>query len=246
MKKVVFTLMLAALPATSFAAGIDITWGDCVNGTPQTNSNFNCAANNTQILNFQFKLAAPIPNFVAISGFADYQNATGTPLSPFYRYEDGGCQIAPAVDGLAINDDVSTAPGACSGLLDPWGGDGSGGSEDVSAYGIDFRRPGNGYFVLLDSRPDPVPLSAGPADNYWTWRLLFRTVNRAACAGCTDQGIILWQRAQLESNDGSPAVNLDNTDKLSNCVSINGGSLALCPVVPTRSTTWGQVKSLYR
>jgi hypothetical protein len=251
MKKLVFALMVAALPATSFAAGIDISWVDCIGGSgaPATNQNFNCAATTTYNLHFQFKLPAPIPNFVAFGAYVDYQAQNPGPVEPFWQYEDGGCQMAPTTDGLAIFDDVSTAPspsGRCQELLDPWGSDGTGGSEDISAYINNFRRPGNGYLVMADTRPDPVPLTAGANDNYWIFRLNFRTANRAACAGCASPGIILWQRASLESNDGSPAVLLDNADKMGNCVTINGASAGLCPVVPTRSTTWGQVKSLYR
>lgn len=245
MKKLVLTLALLALPAMSFAAGIDITWDDCIGGTPATNKVFNCAANANYNLHFQFKLPAPIAAFVAITGFVDYQAQNPGNLQPFWRYEDGGCQMAPATDGVAIFDDLSTAPGPqCANLLDLWGTDGTGGSEDISAYGVDFRRPGNGYFVLLDSRPDAIPVTAG--DNYWAWRLNFRTNNRAACAGCADPGVLYWQRATLESNDGSPEVRLDNTDKLTQCVTINNAPMALCPVVPAKSTTWGQLKSIYR
>lgn len=244
MKKIAMTLALAALPAMAFAAGIDITWDDCVGGTPAQNKVFNCAANANYNLQFQYKLANPIPNFTALTGFVDYQNSANVPLTPFWHYEASGCQGTPATKGAAMFDDISVATPACQNLLETWGGDGTGGFEGIAAYGVDFRRPGNGYFVLVDARGDAYPVTAG--DNYWAFRLNFRTNNRAACAGCADQGIILWQRATFESNDGSPAVNVDNPDKIGNCVSVNNGPLAQCGIVPTRNTTWGQLKSIYR
>jgi hypothetical protein len=255
MKKLAFTLALLALPAMAFAAGIDITWDDCIGGTPSSAKTFNCTANANYSLHFQFKLPIGLPNFVSLTGFADYQNQSNTNLSSFWHFEQGSCNQSPSAKGVTILDDQGSASIFAPGCTTPtdggtvqnaFGDDGSGGTESVSAYGVDFRRPGNGYFVLLDYRTDgaPFPLAAGP--NYWAWRLNFKTNNRAACAGCADAGIILWQRATFESNDGSPALNLDFSDKLSNCVTINGDSPTHCGIVPTRSTTWGQLKSLYR
>jgi len=257
MKKLVFTLALAALPSMAFAAGIDLSWDDCVvGGAPQSNRTFNCAANANYNLHFQFKLPQGLPGFVSMTAYADYQNTTGTPLTSFWRYEPGSCQQTPTQKGASIFDDLGTSslfspaclPSADGGAYeDAWGGNGAGGTETINAFGIDFRRPGNGYFVLLDYRADGLafPLAGSPA-NYWAFRVNFKTHNRGACAGCTDQGILLFQRLSLESNDGTPVMNLDNADKGVVCTTINGGPAGLCPTVPARSTTWGQLKSLYR
>lgn len=246
MKKLVITLALASLPTMAFAAGIDLSWVDCVQpfGTPQTAVNFNCAANANVNLQFQFKLPSPIAAFVAATAFVDYQNQSNTPLSSFWHYEAGSCQMLAATKGVGMFDALDAAGANCPNMLDLWGGDGTAGSEQIAAYGTDFRRPGNGYFVLVDARPDAIPVTA--QDNYWLFRLNFRTNNRVACPGCGDAGVILWQRLQLESNDGSLPVILDNPDKLTNCDQVNGGQVSLCGVVPARNTSWGQLKSLYR
>lgn len=258
MKKLVFALALAALPATSFAAGIDVSWDDCFDpaGTPSNSKVFNCAANANYNMHFQFKLPTPLPTFVSATAFNDYQNATGTPLTPFWRYEGGGCQLAPTVKGMVLSDDNQAAavPAGCQseangggpGRDDPWGNDGSGGTEAINAYGVDFHRPGNGYLILLDYRADGqgFPLTAG--NNYWLFRLNWRTANRTACPGCADPGIFLFQRLFLEQSGADPSLNLDNPDKGGNCVSINNGPPTLCGVVPVRNTSWGQLKSLYR
>ena len=117
MNKLLVAFALASLPTTAFAQGVDLTWDDCVGGAFSTSKVFNCTANANYNLQFQFKLPAPIPNFVALTGFVDYQNTTGTPLSPFWRYEGGGCQLAPATDGIAIfdaNDAASITAPACA------------------------------------------------------------------------------------------------------------------------------------
>jgi hypothetical protein len=248
MKKVLFTLALVALPAMSFAQGVDLTWKDCVGtGNEQTNQNFTCTGtvNNNYNLIFQFKLAADIPNFVGLEGDADYQNASNTPLTPFWRFDAGACNN-PAVGtkGIAMFDNIQLVPNCAAQDADPWDGDGSGGFEGIAAYGVDFHRPGDGYFILGDARAGAAPLAAGV--NYYAFHLTFNNRNRTACAGCTDQGVIVFQRAHFESNDGSPAVDLSNPDKMTQCVTINSGPGSLCGIVPVKTTSWGSLKSLYR
>jgi hypothetical protein len=256
MKKLVYTLALAALPATAFATGNsggDITWTDCVAG-PQ-NVQFHCTANQNFSMQFMFKLPRDLPGFTSLTAYVDYQNQAGTPLSPFWHYDANGCQITAATDGATVSDDQATAgitAPACAhpddgGTMQPTFGPGGGdGSESINAYGRDFRRPGNGYMVLLDYSASGLPIPLVTKTNYWAFRLRLFSVNRAACAGCQDPGVFVLQRMKFESNDGSPDVLLDNSDKFGTCLTINGGSPGLCPVVPTRNTTWGQVKSLYR
>jgi hypothetical protein len=251
MKKVLFTLALVALPAAAFAQGIDLTWKDCVGtGNEQTNQNFTCTgtANQNYLLIFQFKLPQQIDAFVGMAGYADYQNVSGLPLSPFWRYETGGCNNTGSVKGIAMFDNIQLLPncdpGNAGSFADPWDGDGSGGFEGIAAYGVDFRRPGNGYFVLGDARGSALTLT--PLINYYAFHLTFNNRNRATCAGCTEQGVIVFQKGTLESNDGAPAVDLIAADKLTQCVTINGGPTALCGIVPAKTTSWHQLKSLYR
>jgi hypothetical protein len=258
MKKLFFALALAVLPATAFATGpggIDITWQDCVAGSQ--NVSFNCTASQNFSMHFQFKLPRDLPGFVSMNAYVDYQNSSGAPISPFWEYDGAGCQVVGrTVAGAQVSDDQATAsvsapacgfdPETQEGLLDPWGGSGGGGSESINAYFRNFRRPGNGYMVLLDYSATGAALPLVMKRNYWAFRVRLFSINRASCAGCQDPGVFLLQRMKFESNDGSPDVILDNPDKFGTCLTINNGSPALCPVVPTRNATWGQLKSLYR
>jgi hypothetical protein len=251
MKKAIIALALAALPATALAGGVDLTWKDCVGtGNEQTNQNFTCTgtANQNYILIFQFKLDAPINNFVGAAAYADYQNVSGTPLSPFWRYETGGCNNTGTVKGIAMFDNIQLLPNCdpsnAGSFADMWDGDGSGGFEGIAAYGVDFRRPGNGYFVLGDARGSAIPVA--PGINYYAFHLTFNNRNRTTCAGCTEQGNIVFQKLTLESNDLAPPVDLVTPDKLGQCVTINNAPVANCGIVPAKTTSWGQIKSLYR
>jgi hypothetical protein len=167
MKQLLVALALALMPATALAQGIDMTWRDCVGtGNETPFQSFNCTGNvnESYSLILQFKLSQPIPSFVAMAAYVDYQNTSGTPLSPFWRFEAGGCNNTGSVKGIAMSDDIRLLPNCAASFADAWDGDGTGGFEGIAAYGVDFRRPGNGFFVLVDARASGKPASR-PAES---------------------------------------------------------------------------------
>jgi hypothetical protein len=248
MKTLLLALMLAAISTAAAAQGIDLTWKDCVGtGNEQLVQSFTCSGTQNQTYNliFQFKLRQEIDAFVGMAAYADYQNVTGTPLSPFWHYESGGCNNTGSIKGIALVDDIRLLANCAANFLDPWDGDGSGGFEGIAAYGVDFRRPGNGYFVLADARADATPLSAGA--NYYAFHLAFNNRNRTTCAGCSEPGCIIFQRLTLESNDGSLPVILESPDKMGQIVAVNLPNYFACiPPDPVLPTSWTRIKALYR
>jgi hypothetical protein len=240
MKKLL-VLFLALVPGAAFAAGVDVSWNACVGQpTAAQNKAFVCTGTQNQNydLHFQYKTAQDIPNFVAITAYADI-GPTGAPLSPFWHYENGGCNNA-AIKGCQI---LGSLPAVCPDHLDTWDG-GPSGTFAIAAYGADFQLPGRGHFILLGARGDAVPVTGGV--NYWAFMLRFNNRNRTLCAGCAEQKVLVWQTGRLESNDGSPAVDLSGADKGSDCVQINGAPVGVCGATPVQSTNWGKIKSMYR
>ena len=110
-------------------------------------------------------------------------------------------------------------------------------SRSIVGYGIDCRRPGNGYLILLDYRNRRRPLIVN--QNYWLFRLNLRTLHRAACPGCQDQGYILSNAFCSRATMARRSF-LDNPDKFGRLVKVNAMP------VSTNSTTWTQLKSMYR
>jgi hypothetical protein len=222
------------LPAPALAQGIDLSWKDCVgSGFEASNQTFACsgAANQTYNLIFQFKVPQDIDNFIGAAAYVDYLNVSGAPLSPFWHFEAGGCNNSGSIKGIAMFDDIQLLPNCAAGFADPWDGDGSGGFEGIAAYGVDFHRPGNGYFILGDARGQAIPLVAGR--NYYAFHLAFNNRNRATCAGCSEPGIVRFSKLTLESNDGSPPVDLTTTDKFASCVTVNGAPIEGCGTATT-------------
>jgi hypothetical protein len=237
-------------------AGVDVTWNDCVGGTPATNKNFVCtgATNQNYTLIFQFKTQQDMPSFVALSARVDL--AMPGPLCPFWHFEPGGCNAAPV--GVAISD-AMPASCAASGYSDPWN-DGSDGFETIASYVPDFHQPGIGRFLLRVVRSEPIPVVAG--NNYYAFHLRFTNRNRNGCEGCSQGGNVLIGYITLESNDGQPPMTLTGPDKLTDCAGINGAPCVIgdpCPPFcvnralgtgcgPTgaEKSTWGILKMLYR
>jgi hypothetical protein len=249
MKKLLWLCALL-VPATAFAStgseGIDINWNDC-NPTGVPHKNFLCTGvtNQNYVLHMQVKTKEDLPSFVGIAIFLDLQSEAPGNLKPFWHYQSLGCQRQGGAipNGIAMSDVLPLA-GDCSSLPDPWSGDGTGGFEGIAAYGVDFYGPGNGHFVLGVAHSGSFPITGGV--NYWIAQLTFNNRNRNICAGCSDQAVIVANLASLESNDGHRTVNLGFADKSQNCVTINFGLQGTCQVDPTRNTSWGQLKSLYR
>lgn len=247
MKKLLWLCALL-IPAAAHA-GVDLSWNDCVGGgTEAVNKQFVCTgtANQNYNLPLYFKVPEALPSFVGIRMDLDLQNVSGAPLSPFWHYEQGGCQRpgGTSPNGISVQDNIGAAPATCQGFGDPWGGDGSQGFEGIGAYLPDNRRPGNGHFILGVAHSASFPLD--PGTNYYACHMVFSNRYKTACAGCTEQAVIVWNSATLESNDGHPPLEIAFPDKFGNCVTINGAPPATCAGVPTKNTTWGRVKSMYR
>lgn len=252
MKKLLWLCAAAMLvPAMAFAnGGVDLSWGDCAPdaGSHQPARSFNCTgtANTTHNLLLYFKPNRDLPNFVGIRMDIDLQTDVNAPLPPFYHYEVGGCQRpgAPTPAGVTMTDAI-VAGSACEGFNDPWAV-GTEGFEGIATYIFDDDRPGNGHFVLGVAHSTSFSLIA--KQNYYGAQLSFNNRNRGICAGCGTPAVIKFNSATLESNDGTEAQEIAFTaGKGGDCVTLNNGSAPRCvDPTPTRNSTWGQVKSLYR
>ena len=254
MKKLLLLVLASlALPVAAFAGG-DLTWKECVGSAGALNNQvFNCTGttNINYVLIVQFKSPTGLANAVAVTAIVDLETDQGAvPLSPFWRYDAGACQRPGAIQGVAMFDNIALVPtcdpvGGTGSDLDLWDGDGSGGTEGIGAYGADFPTPGRGRFVLIDARTTPTGLVPSPA-NYYAFHLTFNNRHRSDCAGCTQKAALVLNKIIIESNDGTPPLELTGPDKKSNCATINGGGQALCDATPARNTTWGQLKAIYR
>lgn len=235
--------MMMVFASGARAAGIDLSWNDCLTGsvTASNDRNFTClgATNQNYSLVFQFRSPVALPGFVALTAYLDLVSEAGGPLAPFWHYESGGCNRSP-VSGIAMS---STVPASCTehGYLDPWG---TNATSAIAAYAPDYQQPGLGRLVVLVALGAASPIQTGPS--YYGGHLVFNNRNRHTCFGCTQRVRLLWEVGTLESNNGTPPVNLSTPDQGSNCARINGANAAACGTRPAESTTWGRLESMFR
>jgi hypothetical protein len=94
-----------------------------------------------------------------------------------------------------------------------------------------------------------VDLTGGQEYGVAKWSLdNSKTVGTGACSGCVVPVCILFTSANITTVNNLNDTKLENAASPgSNFVSSQGGEyLYLCDGVPTRNSTWGAVKSLYR
>ena len=231
---------LLAFPAAALAAGLNITWTDCY-PTGTNDRNFNCTAASNNDLQFQYKVGVDIPHFTGMSSIVDAvdQTAGSNPLPPFWHYE--ACNGT----GTAFSSDFSVSPAGCqSGAFsDTWGGQ-TPTVQRIAAYGPDNPQPGRGRFVLSAVISGESPLTANT--NYWCWRLRFNTNNRATCPGCTHWVALYWRSANFARSDDPEEIVVTGPD---NSKKVHGDVATINAAMdgdPTRASTWGQLKTLYR
>ena len=230
--------LLAAGPAAG--AGLSIAWQDCRPplGSGFLNQGFGCASDIQEFPLFpSFSLAATMDSVYSMELVIDVDVAQD-PLPAWWLMAPGCRSNGWAADG--------TASFSC---VDAWGGLGVG-----SFQGWIPGTPGGSsrharLLVAAGTLPqDAVTLLGGAS--YTACRILLRTVNTTTCGdGCATPACMVFnsllvRRIHTPTDEeiliSGPEIG--GSDR----VVWQGGTGADCASVPTRRTTWGAVKALYR
>jgi hypothetical protein len=240
-KMLLATAALTALVTSAVnAGGINLSWTDC--GTfGQMQRNSTCATNtgaNTMV----GSAISPnvIPQCVAMSAVLDLQTNQAA-LTPWWGFGTGGCRSGPP-SALSPSFDFTTSTFSCG---DPWGGVAAGGSDYATGGG----GPNRARIRLVCAVAAPIVVD-NSSENYYfkvTYNMS-KTTGTGACAGCTDGACIVFNSIELDQQPGLGNTEITNPIDRNFVIWQAGGSVAGgCPqAVPTRNSTWGSVKSLYR
>jgi hypothetical protein len=238
---------LALSASSAFAVGLDLTWNNCVNETNAQDINFtNCNVSTRSVRFFGvLKVPSALPNFIAVSGVLDMQQEAVAALDRFWRFDDtsaGGCNAA----GIGFSNAVEPSSTPCDSETSPWGFNGAEAGSSNLGFIAGFNgvpNRGRQFFSVNRDASSPFPLDVGI--NYYMMDVTINSSQRAACPGCTGAIAIVWNSAEMIENDNTRTF-VTGPDKLGNCVTINHAGPATCAATPTRKSTWGQLKSLYR
>jgi len=226
---------------TARAGGINLSWDDCGTFGSMTR-NFACNTN-TGFNSMIASAVSPIAmnQFDAASGVIDLVTNQPT-ISPWWTMDSPGCRGGPP-SAMSADFFFVTGPFSC---LDPWGGAASGGSNYQSAY----PAPNRARIRLVCALS--TPQSINNSSEYYFFRITFsnaKTTGAGSCVGCTDGACILFSQIQLAQPVGVGDATVTNplTRNFVLWQASGAGVLGGCPgATPTRNTTWGAVKSLYR
>jgi hypothetical protein len=230
------------------AGGINLSWNDC-GTTGQGAQTFACNTNTgaPHIMVGSAVSPVDIPAMVAMAAVLDLQTNQAA-LSPWWNFDPSnppastGCRSGPP-SALSASFDFTTGPFACN---DIWGGVASGGSNYQSQFGSANR----GRIRLVCAVAAPVGVD-NVTENYY-FKVTFnnsKSTGTGNCAGCQDGACIVFNSIELDQNPGLGNTEISNplNSQFVTWQSGGGNVTGGCPAAtPTRNSTWGSVKSLYR
>jgi len=247
-KTLLITGVLLALTASlASAAGVSLNWLDC-STVGVENRTFACAANTGN--NDMYISLDPPAQVTQTNGhnhFIDLQSLSPT-LPAWWDMNN-----TPSCRGNTMggSGDFSASTSGGADCADPWAAAGNGA---IVGYNKDFGGVANRVRVIGSvSSADPYPMSQGT--EYYSMRVRIsnlKTVGTGACAGCLDPVCLVLNLVRIAQIPGTPGGDIEVTNPIlgkRNWVTWQGGQVggAGCPgATPTRNSTWGKVKSLYR
>ncbi|MEO5618819.1 MAG: hypothetical protein ABIS67_13715 [Candidatus Eisenbacteria bacterium] len=224
------------------AGGINLSWNDC-GAFGQLQRNFACNSNlgvNTMVASVI--VATPMPQLNGQAGVVDLQTNQAA-LSNWWKI--GGTGVSP---NCRASSTVSADFNFLSGVncIDPWAGGAAGGIS----YTWPFGAPNKARIRTVCAIAGSTPINN--VDEYYMFKVNInnsRSTGTGSCTGCTDGACIVLNSIQLTQPAGVGDQSYNNPI-IRNFVQWQGGAADVtggCPAaVPTRTATWGSVKSLYR
>ena len=233
-------LMLAATMA--HAGGLNMSWGACTEDGGAANKNFACTSNsgsNVLVCSFEPTLT----NNGTTNGNAvivDLQSASD-PLPAWWNVNGAGSACRGNV--VTVNSTISPSAVNC---FDEFSG-----GETIGLGGYFITATNKARIKIAGAVPQTNLASTQPGYQYFACNLVIsnaKTVPTSTCGGCSTPVCIVLNMIQVTAGGGALDENIVNP-LTRNYVTWQGGAgiTGGCPAaVPTKNTTWGAVKSLYR
>ena len=226
-----------ALAPTAHAGGINLAWNDC-GAFGASSQTFACNTNTgARKLYVSFVPPSDLSQFNGTDGIIDIASNQPT-LGQWWNLANTG---NPGCRNSGFDSaDFTAGPFSC---LDPWVG------SAVSARNYQYLYQGIPYRARLHFVTAVVSAVTVTVDHeYYDFSFLINNNNSTgagACGGCLDGVCIVLQSLNLTQTQGNPSVLITNP-LLSQSVTWQTGA-PVCPgATPSRNSTWGSVKALYR
>jgi hypothetical protein len=233
-------LLVACTASIVSAQSVDLNWNQCESGSTDTNlRTLACTANTgTQAMIASFYAPPSVTNLENIEVIIDFQVPNGGVMPCWWNLSSGatraGALTVLGVDPLDANGDpLFLCPGNYFGEID----------RAVAGGMVVVPGTDRGKFAAAIARGVGQGGNPGTGEQYACG---FRISNilTTTCAGCNLPGVFVLNRVTLGQGGGAPPIEL-NSPQNNNCTSWQNTGIP-CNVTPTRNSTWGSVKALYR
>lgn len=234
-------VMLALSASLAAAEGINLSWNDC--GLAGTSvSSFTCNSNSGVPFTLVASFVPPtqsVNRFLGVSAQVDFSTNTAA-LPDWWKHGTGQCRGSAA---LSTNFDFLSGPFTC---FDPFGGQAAGGN----LYEPGFSVPNRARMLVQCAIAAGTEIPLDSSTETYAFKVNItrtKTTGTGSCPGCTEPVCIVLNEIQLfqpleENFDPKITMAADR-----NFATWQGASVPGCPLsTPTRNSSWGQVKSLYR
>ena len=250
MKKVILLCgMLLALTAAlaTAAPGVNVRWNLCLGDGGVANKNFACNSNSgTNTAVGSFELGEDILQASGNEIVIDI--ATAGPVPAWWQFKNVGTCRSTSLGLNGINPAAVNCPDWASGQS----------AGGIGAYNIGIAGPNTARIVAALAVPASALADLFAGQEYFSYNMTInnaKTVGTGSCAGCSVAACIVFNSVnvttQVPANDRKLSGPTNGTD--SNFCTWQGGAGTDsnrgvgCPAAtPTRNSTWGKVKSLYR
>jgi hypothetical protein len=240
MKQLISTLALLLVTATAAcAAGLSLAWNACHGDGGVQNLDFACDTNTgNRALVGSFQFASDLANVNSDELVVDLA-ATSATLPDWWRFfSPGNCrQLALSI--------AAHNGGNCPDMFEGKA------SMNIVDYRVGGQSPNFARLLSVNAvtPSGSVNLVGGVEYSIARWTISnLKTVGSPSCAGCTTPVCIVFTSANIVTGDQPTGIKLTEPDTPgSNYITWQGGGGDFCPAAtPTRNSTWGAVKSLYR
>jgi len=240
MKKVILVCaMLLATATAASAAGLNLRWQNCAGDAGTQNRTFACTNNTgTSVLAGSFILDADLALVNGDELVVDLASASPS-LVDWWRFGAvGTCRqlslSIAAQDGAGCPDMFSLAA-----------------SMNIAAYQMGLHGANSARILCVNAVQAAAitDLAGGQEYGIAKWTINHqKSVGAGSCAGCTTPVCISFNSAKITTETiGVQALLTGEAAPGSSFCTWQGGAGTNCPgATPTKNTSWGSVKSLYR
>lgn len=234
--------------SSALAGGVNLAWLNCLGDGGVQNRTFACNSNTgTNLLVTSFILDADLADVSGNELVLDVLS-TSDPVPAWWEFRlPVNCRSASLGTNFVFTDNICLdwAAGQATGGVGSYSGDAGPGGWTIDPTVLTRHRR-----LKIAMAVPPTALGALVANQeYYSTNITInnaKTVGTGACAGCTDPVCIVFNSIKVTTPVPANDVTLGAPNTPGSNIVTWQAAVADCQLVPTRNTTWGAVKSMYR